>query len=74
MRLVFQMRTGEEGRLFGSVTNLDIERALAEQGLKIERRRIRLEDPIKNLGEFSVPIQLATGVVAHVTVEVQPVR
>lgn len=73
MRVVLRVRAGEEGRLFGSVTNLDIERALAEQGVKIERRRIRLEDPIKTLGEFTVPIHLPAGLVSHLTVVVEPI-
>jgi large subunit ribosomal protein L9 len=45
-------RAGEEGRLFGSVTNLDIERLLAGQGAPVDRRRILLEEPIKQLGTF----------------------
>ncbi len=73
MRLVVRVRAGEEGRLFGSVTNLDLERALAEQGVTVERRRIRLEEPIKALGEYTVPVHLPAGVVAHVTVVVEPV-
>jgi len=73
MRLVMRVRAGEEGRLFGSVTNLDLERALAEQGVTVERRRIRLEEPIKALGEYTVPVHLPAGVVAHVTVVVEPI-
>lgn len=73
MRLVVRVRAGEEGRLFGSVTNLDLERALAEQGVTVERRQIRLEEPIKALGEYTVPVHLPAGVVAHVTVVVEPV-
>jgi len=73
MRLVVRVRAGEEGRLFGSVTNLDLERALAEQGVTVERRRIRLEEPIRALGEYTVPVHLPAGVVAHVTVVVEPV-
>jgi large subunit ribosomal protein L9 len=57
--LVVPMRSGEEGKLFGSVTNIDLERALREKGFEIERRRIRLEEPIKTLGEFEVPIRLS---------------
>lgn len=71
VRLNIPARAGEEGRLFGSVTNIDIERALADQGFTIERRRIRLDEPIKVVGEHSVPIQLGVGVTAHVTVVVQ---
>ncbi len=71
LRVTITARAGEEGKLFGSVTNLDIEKALADQGFIIERRRIRLADPIKTLGEHSVAIHLGVGVDAHVTVVVE---
>jgi large subunit ribosomal protein L9 len=69
-RIVISARAGEEGKLFGSVTNIDIERALAEQGLTVERRRIRLDEPIKALGEYKVPVTLTTGVPCELTVTV----
>ena len=72
LRLTLKARAGEEGKLFGSITNIDIEKALAEQGFTVERRRIRLEDPIKSIGEHLVPIHLGVGVDAHVTVVVEP--
>lgn len=71
LRLTLTARAGEEGKLFGSVTNIDIEKALAEHGFTIERRRIRLEEPIKSIGEHLVPIHLGVGVDAHVTVVVE---
>ncbi len=71
LRLAIKARAGEEGKLFGSVTNLDIEKALAAQGFSIERRRIRLEEPIKSIGEHAVPVHLAAGVNARVTVVVE---
>lgn len=71
-RVVITARAGEEGKLFGSVTNIDVERALSDAGFTIDRRRIRLEDPIKSVGDYVVPIQLMVGVVANVTVSVQP--
>lgn len=71
VRLVIKARAGEEGKLFGSVTNLDVERALAEQGFDVERRRIRLEEPIKSIGEHVVPIHLGVGVDAQITVVVE---
>ncbi len=71
LRVIIKARAGEEGKLFGSVTNLDIERALAEQGHVIERRRIRLEEPIKSIGEHVVPVHLAAGVKSTVTVIVE---
>jgi large subunit ribosomal protein L9 len=63
-------RAGEEGKLFGSVTNIDIERALSDAGLTIERRRIRLDEPIKALGEYKVAVSLTAGVQAEITVSV----
>jgi len=71
LRLVIAARAGDEGKLFGSVTNIDIERALAERGFKIDRRRIRLQDPIKAIGQYEVPVQLMVGVVAKVVVVVE---
>jgi large subunit ribosomal protein L9 len=71
LRLTLKARAGEEGKLFGSVTNIDIEKALAEHGFTVERRRIRLEEPIKSIGEHLVPIHLGVGVDAHVTVVVE---
>ena len=71
IRVTIKARAGEEGKLFGSVTNLDIERALSEQGVIVERRRIRLEDPIKSIGEHVVPVHLGVGVNAQVTVIVE---
>ena len=71
LRLAIKARAGEEGKLFGSVTNLDIEKALTAQGFSIERRRIRLDEPIKSIGEYVVPVHLAAGVDARVTIIVE---
>ena len=73
-RIVITARAGEEGKLFGSVTNIDIERALADLGLPVERRRIRLDEPIKTLGDHTVPVTLTTGVPCELTVTVAPVE
>lgn len=72
LRLVVKMRSGEDGRLFGSVTNLDVQRLLAERGVKVERRRIVLDEPIKQLGEHAVLVQVGRDVRATVTVAVEP--
>lgn len=58
LQLTLGARTGEEGKLFGSVTNLDLERALREQGFEIDRRRILLGEPIKQLGSYTVAVRL----------------
>jgi large subunit ribosomal protein L9 len=71
VRLTIKARAGEEGKLFGSVTNIDIEKALANGGFTVERRRIRLDEPIKLIGEHVVTVRLAAGVDAQVTVVVE---
>lgn len=71
VRLVIRARAGEEGKLFGSVTNLEIEKRLSDSGFSVDRRRIRLNEPIKSLGEHKVPIRLAAGVDTSITVVVE---
>ena len=63
-------RVGETDALFGSVTNADIAEALAAKGFDIDRRKLQLTDPIKKLGEFSVPVKLHRDVVVPVKVKV----
>jgi large subunit ribosomal protein L9 len=63
-------RAGEGGKLFGSVTNIDIERALGGHGINVDRRRIVLAEPIKELGEFTVPVRIDAEVEANLKLEV----
>jgi len=70
LALTLSARAGEEGKLFGSITNIDLERALRENGLDIERRKIHLPEPIKQLGEFIVPIKLDSEVEASLKITV----
>jgi large subunit ribosomal protein L9 len=56
--VTFSARAGEEGKLFGSITAADIAAKLAEQGITIERRQIVLDEPLKALGVFAVPVKL----------------
>jgi len=63
-------RAGEAGKLFGSVTNIDLERALSAQGISVDRRRILLAEPIKELGEFTVPVRIDPEVEASLKVKV----
>ena len=65
-------RSGEEDRLYGSVTNLDIAQHLAERGVKVDRRRIDLDDPIKRLGTYRILVGIAHDVKATITVKVLP--
>ena len=63
-------KAGEADQLFGSVTSKDIAEALALQNFTIDRRKIHLEEPIKQLGEFKVPVKLHKDVTAEITVVV----
>lgn len=54
----FTRKTAEEGRLFGSVTSMDIAEQLQNMGIALDRRRIQLDQPIKSLGDFAVPVRL----------------
>ena len=68
--ITISQKAGENDQLFGSVTSKDIAEALEKQGYTIERRKIALEEPIKTLGEFKVPIRLHREVTAEITVHV----
>ncbi|MDI6839719.1 MAG: 50S ribosomal protein L9 [bacterium] len=58
LSLTFPVQAGEDGKLFGAVTNIDIEGLLAKEGYKIDRKNVILEDPIKELGVYSIRILL----------------
>ncbi len=66
--LTIPATVGEEDKMFGSVTTQDIAAQLAEKGYEIDRKKIVLEEPIKALGIYSVPIKLYPDVVANVKV------
>ncbi len=66
--VTFKARAGEEGKLFGSVTSLDIAEQLAREGVTVDRRDIVLDEPIKELGVFRVPVRLHAEVRPEVTV------
>ena len=68
--ITIAQRAGEEGHLFGSVTAKDIADSLERQNYTIDRRKIQLDEPIKNVGEYKVPIRLHREVTAEVTVNV----
>lgn len=63
-------RAGEEDKLYGSVTNLDIEKLLRAQGFSVDRRRIDLQDPIKRLGTYRIIVGIAHDVKATITLKV----
>jgi large subunit ribosomal protein L9 len=70
--ITLRARVGEQGRLYGAITATDIATALtAEVGQEIDRRRVELEEPIRQLGEYKVPVRLARDIVPQVTVTVE---
>ena len=70
LSLTIPAKAGEEGRLFGSVTNIDLETALKEKGLTLDRRKILLDEPIKQLGSYEVPVNLGGALRANIKLEV----
>ena len=64
----FSRQVGEEDKLFGSVTNMDIEEALKREKVAVDRKKIILETPIKKLGIYTVPVKLHPEVTAGVKV------
>jgi large subunit ribosomal protein L9 len=70
--VVIPMKVGEEGRLFGSVTTMQIEKALKTKGVNVERRKIHLNEPIKMVGDYEVPIRLSADVTVPLKVSVVP--
>jgi large subunit ribosomal protein L9 len=68
--LSFTRKSGENGQLFGSVTSSDIAAGLAAQGFEVDRRKVQLSEPLKSVGEYTVPIRLHREVTAHVKVKV----
>lgn len=68
--LSFLRKTGDQDRLFGSVTAADISQALEVKGFAIDRRKVHLDEPLKSLGEFLVPVRLHREVTAHLKVAV----
>ena len=72
LSLEVKARAGDEGKLFGSVTNVQIAALLAENGVVVDRRRVQLSEPIKALGEHTVPVKLHRDLVAQLKVVVSP--
>ena len=71
VELVFERKVGENDHLFGSVTSGDIAHQLESKGFALDRRKISLEEPLKQLGEFHVPVKLHRDVTAHVKVTIK---
>src|SRR6202048_3574751 len=69
--LSFQRRSGEHDQLFGSVTSGDIADALAKKGFDLDRRKIQIHEPLKTVGEFTVPVKLHKDVTTHLKVVIE---
>ena len=72
LTVTIRQRAGEGGSLYGSVTALDIAEFLVARKIEIDKRKIQLEEPIKTLGEYQVPIRLHRDVIVPVKVVVEP--
>ncbi|MFH1243629.1 MAG: 50S ribosomal protein L9 [Pseudomonadota bacterium] len=70
--ITFLQKAGEDGKLYGSVTSMDIASGLEKQGIVVDRRKVVLERPIKALGEFKVPVKIYPKVTGSVKVIVDP--
>ena len=71
VELTFERKVGENDHLFGSVTSGDIAQQLEAKGFEVDKRKIALEEPLKQLGEFHVPVKLHREVTAHVKVTIK---
>ena len=72
VEVTIRRKVGEQDALYGSVTNADVAEALEKKGFEIEKRKIHMDDHIKTVGEFSIPIRLFKDVTAHIKVKVEP--
>jgi large subunit ribosomal protein L9 len=72
LTLIFERKVGEHGILFGSVTSMDIAEALQAKGYEIDRKKIMLKEPIKETGDYTVPIKLHREVTLELPITVVP--
>ena len=70
MTIMIKAKSGEEGKLFGSVTSMDIAEQMKNQGIDIDKKKIVIEEPIKRLGSYRVGIKLHSDVTTQVTLQV----
>ncbi len=68
--LVIKAKSGEDDKLFGSVTAVDIADSLKNEGIEIDKRKIALDEPIKRLGDYTVSVKLYTEVAAQLNIQV----
>jgi large subunit ribosomal protein L9 len=70
--LTMGVKVGEGGKLYGSITSKEIADALGRRGIAVDRHKIDLDEPLKALGTYKVAIKVFTGMVAEVTIVVEP--
>jgi large subunit ribosomal protein L9 len=70
IKLSFKAKAGEDGKLFGSVTNMDIQKELNAQGIDIDKKKIIINDPIKRTGEYDIQVKLHADIIATVKAEI----
>lgn len=70
LAVIIKAKTGEEGKLFGSVTSMDIADAVKAKGVEIDKRKIVLDEPIKRLGDYTVSVKMHTDILADIKVTV----
>jgi len=69
-RIEITHKAGEEGKLYGAVTGMEIEAKLADKGIEVDRRKIQLDEPIKQLGDYDITAKLDAGVTANIKLTV----
>src|SRR5262249_51858460 len=72
VELTIRRKVGEQNALYGSVTNSDVAEELGKKGFEIEKRKIHMDDHIKQIGEYEIPVRLFKDVTAHVKLKVEP--
>jgi len=70
LAVIIKAKTGEEGKLFGSVTSMDIADAVKAKGVELDKRKIVLDEPIKRLGDYTVSVKMHTDILADIKVTV----
>jgi large subunit ribosomal protein L9 len=70
MTLVIKAKAGDEGKLFGTVTSMDIAELLKDEGIEMDKKKISLDEPIKRLGSYSVNIKIHPEISTHLNIQV----
>lgn len=70
MTIVIKAKVGEEGKLFGSVTSMDIAEQMKNEGIEVDKKKISLEEPIKRIGSYSVNIKMHPEITTQVNIQV----